>query len=85
VHVINVSGSFNSVVFATMQPTSIDNLRANLDAMAHPMVRATAERALQNVRTIAPDAIVFTDDNAPVERLTNAIMIDFLFGMSSTP
>jgi spermidine synthase len=83
VHVINVSGSFNSVVFATMQPTSIDNLRANLAAMTHPMVRATAERALQNVRTIAPDAIIFTDDKAPVERLTNAIMLDFLFGLSS--
>jgi hypothetical protein len=27
-----------------------------------------------------PTALVFTDDNAPVERLTNAIMLDFLFG-----
>jgi spermidine synthase len=82
VHVIDVTGSFNSIVFATMQPTSIDNLRANLDAMPHPLVRAAARQALQHVRTIPPDAIVFTDDHAPVERLTNVLMLNFLFGLS---
>ena len=83
VYAINVSGSLNSIVFATMQPTSIDNLRANLDAMPHPLVRSVAERALQNVHTVAAGAIVFTDDQAPVERLTNAIMLDYLFGLAT--
>ncbi len=82
VHVIDVSGSLNSIVYATRQPTSIDNLRSNLEAMTHPLLRSTAEQALQHVHTIDPNAVVFTDDNAPVERITNAIMIDFLFGLT---
>ena len=81
VHVIDVAGSLNSIVYATMQPTSIANLRANLPVMRHPLLTTTAQLALQHTRPLNPAAIVFTDDNAPVERLTNGIMLNFLFGL----
>ena len=80
VHVIDVAGSLNSIVYATMQPTSMGNLRANLPLMSNSLLTNTAQLALQHVRPLNPNAVIFTDDNAPVERLTNGIMLDFLFG-----
>jgi spermidine synthase len=82
VHVIDVAGSFNSIVYATSQPTSIENLRANVEGMPAP-VRPVAEKALTHARPLNPDALTFTDDRAPVERLTNEIMLSFLFGVGS--
>ena len=83
VHVVGVPGSFNSIVYATNQPTSLENLRANLSAMPAETLRAIAERALAHARPLDPAALVFTDDRAPVERLTNEIMLSFLFGVGS--
>jgi spermidine synthase len=82
VHVIDVAGSFNSIVYATNRPTSIENLRANLSAMPAP-VQEVAGKALERVLPLNPDALTFTDDRAPVERLTNEIMLSFLFGVGS--
>jgi hypothetical protein len=70
-------------VYATHQPTSLENLRANLSAMPAETLRAIAERALTRVRPLNPEALTFTDDRAPVERLTNEIMLSFLFGVGS--
>src|SRR5512139_264878 len=83
VHVIDVPGSFNSIVYATNQPTSLENLRGNLSAMPAETLRAIAERALAHTRPLNSEALVFTDDRAPVERLTNEIMLSFLFGVGS--
>jgi hypothetical protein len=83
VHVIDVAGSLNSVVYATNRPTSPENLRANLNTMPAQPVRDIAEKALTRVRPLNPDALTFTDDRAPVERLTNEIMLSFLFGVGS--
>jgi spermidine synthase len=82
VYVVDVAGALNSIVYATKQPTTLDNLQANIDATHQPLLRLTAERAQQHIRSLSPDALVFTDDNAPVERLTNAIMLNFLFGLT---
>jgi spermidine synthase len=82
VHVIDVAGSLNSIVYATMRPTTLENLRANLAVMRHPLLTTTAQLAVQHARPLNPNAIVFTDDNAPVERLTNGLMLNFLFGLN---
>lgn len=83
VYVVDVLGSFNSIVYATNQPTALENLRANLSAMPHELLRKTAAQALTAVRALNPEALVFTDDHAPVERLTNEIMLSFLFGVGT--
>jgi len=82
VHIADVPNTFNTIVYATVQPTSPDNLRANLDAMTHPLVRAAAERALPSLRGPSPGGMVFTDDYAPVEQLTNAIVVNYLLGIA---
>lgn len=81
VHVVNVPDSFNAIVYATVQPTTPDNLRLNLAAMPHPVLPEIVADALANLRPVAPSEIVFTDDKAPVEQLTNAIVLRYIAGV----
>jgi len=83
VHVVDLPGTFNSIVIATVQPSTPDDLRANLMDLTHPFLRQVAEEALRNLRPTAPGPIVFTDDKAPVEQLTNAIVLRFLARMAT--
>ncbi|HJW84533.1 MAG TPA: fused MFS/spermidine synthase [Anaerolineae bacterium] len=83
VHVADVPNTFNTAVYATAQPTSPDNLRANLDAMTHPLVQNAARRALLSLRKPSPGGTIFTDDRAPVEQITNSIMVNYLLELAS--
>jgi spermidine synthase len=78
VHVINLPETFNAILVATIRPSTPDNLRANLQLLKHPFLRDVASDVLKNLRPTTPGAIVFTDDKAPVEQLTNAIVLRFL-------
>ncbi len=81
IHVINVHDTFNAVVVATVQPTDAANLKANLPGMTHPLLAGAAQRAIASLVPISPGDIVFTDDKAPVEHLTNLVLLRyFLFG-----
>jgi len=82
VHVVNLPDTFNAIVFATLQSSTPDNLRANFDAMPHPVLREVAESALSNLYPVTPSDIVFTDDKAPVEQLTNAIVLRYVLGIA---
>lgn len=78
VHVVNLPDAFNAIVFATLQPSAPENLSANLEAMPHPVLREIAGEALANLHPVAPSGLVFTDDKAPVEQLTNAIVLRYM-------
>lgn len=83
VYVVDVPDSFNSLLYATRQPTRLENLIANrhqLPANAHPLLRDVLDRALANVQPTPDSAIIFTDDWAPIEQWTNAVVIDFFLG-----
>ena len=85
VHVVDVPETFNSILFATVQPTQASNLQANLallDDSAHPLLRDSAERAIANLQPTPASGIVFTDDVAAVEQLTNSIVIRFVLAGS---
>lgn len=77
VHVINLPGTFNAIVVATAQPSAPEHLRANLPLLKHPLLQQVASEALQNLRPATPGPTVFTDDQAPVEQMTNAIVLRF--------
>lgn len=77
-HVIDVPFSFNAVVVATVQPTSAQNLLLNLptlegDEFLHP----TALTAIANLRPTKPGPVVFTDDRAAIELMTNALVFEY--------
>jgi hypothetical protein len=53
-------------------------MRANLPLLKHPLLQQVASEALQNLRPPTPGPTVFTDDQAPVEQMTNAIVLRFM-------
>lgn len=83
VHVVDVPYTFNTIVFATVQETTPENLVANLlwltDEGADPLLLDVVSRTIENLQPTPASTIVFTDDWAPIERLTNAIALRFIF------
>ena len=80
-HVIRVPDSFNSVVVATVQPSEASNLLLNLPHLAgNEFLYQTALAAVENLRPTEPSAVVFTDDRASIELMTNALVFDFVLG-----
>jgi predicted membrane-bound spermidine synthase len=77
-HVIDVHGSLNAVVIATVQPSEAENLQANLPNLeGYPFLQSTAKWAIRNSHPIEPGPVVFTDDRAAIELMTNALVIEF--------
>jgi spermidine synthase len=75
VYQINVSGTFNTVLMATLAPTSTSAFRANL---AHVKPTTTlgqvAYKVIPAVNQGHPHgSVVFTDDRAPVEQMTDQL------------
>ncbi|MFM8320134.1 MAG: spermidine synthase [Chloroflexota bacterium] len=86
VYVMDVPGSFNSVIYATRQPSRVENLYANLAGVyarteLHPLLARSLERAATNLRPTPHSQVVYTDDWAPIEWITNDMVLSYvLFG-----
>jgi len=80
-HVVEVPYSFNAIVVATVQPTTASNLAENLAVLEdHGFLHTTARRAVENLRPTQPGDIVFTDDRASIELVTNGLLFDYVLG-----
>ena len=83
---MDVPGTFNSVVYATLQPTTVENLYGNLVYLSergdvHPLLIEAARLAALNMQPTPAATTVFTDDRAPIEWITNNMILRFmLFG-----
>jgi spermidine synthase len=83
VFVADVPYSMNSILFATMQPSSADNLIANWHRLAARPDTSTdlltaLQRTVENLQPTPFGGEIFTDDRAPIEQLTNAMVIRFV-------
>jgi predicted membrane-bound spermidine synthase len=81
--VADVPYSLNSILYASMQPLSFENLPAHREALAasgkaHPALLTVLDWVYANRQPTPSGAEVFTDDRAPVEQLTNAMVIRFI-------
>jgi predicted membrane-bound spermidine synthase len=76
-HVVPVPDSFNAIVFATVQPSSMENLATNLATVDNPLLKEVGRQALANWWPVEADGPVFTDDKAPVEQLTNLLLMNY--------
>jgi Ca2+-dependent lipid-binding protein len=90
VHTIDVPGSLNSIVVATVRPTSADNLRQNLAQVggtADPLLVAALQTAIDNVVPTVASDVVFKDERAPVETMIDSIVLRYLLeeGPSGLP
>ncbi len=80
VYVFNVPNTFNTEVMATMQPTSISTFRQNL-AQFNPAstMGQVASEVSANVAPGHPNGgLVFTDDRAPIEAITDQLLLDYI-------
>lgn len=82
-YVIDIPNTFNSIIFATKSPTSESNLIDNYMAFAshadtHPLILSALETAILNIQPQPKAGLIFTDDKAPVEWITNEMIFNFL-------
>ena len=83
IYVMDIPDSFNSILYATLQPTSAENLRANLDAFTvrsdiNPLLTESMTAAWANLQPAPQQTIVFTDDLSPIEWMTNNLILTFV-------
>jgi spermidine synthase len=83
VYVMDLPDTFNSLVYATALPTEADNLGANLRYLAgsnnvHPLLLESVNRVFSNLQPTPESQVVFTDDLAPIEFITNNMVLEFV-------
>jgi spermidine synthase len=84
IFVMDIPGTFNSIVYATAQPTKIENLYGNLVYLSnrpdvHPLLIQALELAAIHQQPVPQSTTVFTDDLAPIEWITNNMVLKFVF------
>lgn len=81
VQAMDVPGSLNTILVATMQSTTPDVLLANWWALpeeADPLLRAAVETAVAHLTPTNPSDIIFTDERAPVETIIDSLVLRYL-------
>jgi spermidine synthase len=80
VYVFNVPNTFNTEVMATVAPTSLATFQANLAAASGPLMPTVAQEVgpVAQVAHAERGGIVFTDDQAPVEQLTDQLLLNYI-------
>lgn len=79
VYAIDDANFENTLLIATAQPTALENFAANVARLpADSLVKTVGEKCLASGKLrVAPNGgMVFTDDRAPVEWVTNQIILD---------
>lgn len=84
VYVMDIPDTFNSMIYATKQPTKAENLNDNLVNLVRqgnvtPLLINAMTRAVQNLQPTPESSVVFTDDLAPIEWITNRMILSFMF------
>lgn len=86
VYVMDVPDTFNSIIFATRQATTTDNLFVNLFELSerdnvHPLLIESLQLTALNLQPLPEQGTLFTDDLAPIEWITNNMVLRYmLFG-----
>jgi len=83
IYITDLSGSFNSMLFATKQETHLQNFLDNYiqlhdDPSTPSFLLEVMADTYEGLQEIPQASIVFTDDLAPVEELTNSLIINFI-------
>jgi spermidine synthase len=83
VFVVDVPYSMNSILYATVQPATIQNLMDNFIRLrgvegVPADLMTVLERTIQNLQPTPTGGTAFTDDKAPIELITNDMVIQFV-------
>jgi predicted membrane-bound spermidine synthase len=81
VYVIDVPNSCNSIMVATVQPTHADSLLVNAGSLppdVYPLLPKVLGQAYAHLRDAPDEGVVFTDDKAAVELMTDTLLVNFI-------
>jgi spermidine synthase len=83
IHIMDIPGTLNTMIFATKQPTGRDNFSANMvriaqDASLDPVLVVTMASTFANLQPGYTPSTVFTDDLAPIEWIVNNMVVSFV-------
>jgi spermidine synthase len=70
------AGNFNQLVVATRRPASIESFRERIELMPQ-LVGELADDVLPEIEKVEPGGTILTDDKAPVEWLTDQMIINY--------
>jgi len=82
IHVMDIPGTLNTMIFATKQATSPENFATNLFLFSqrtdiHPLLLTAMQTTFANMKTGYETTQVFTDDRAPIEWIVNDMVVRF--------
>ena len=82
-YVMDIPNSFNSIIYATKNETDSTNLIKNYYLLldnpdTHPLLLEAMNVAISNLAEQPGSGMVFTDDKAPVEWITNTMVLNFM-------
>jgi spermidine synthase len=83
IHIMDLPGTLNTMIFATKQPTTKENFAANLMALSQdpavqPLLIHTMSLTYTNLKGGYETTTVFTDDLAPIEWIVNDMTVRFV-------
>lgn len=83
VHIMDIPGTLNTMIFATKQPTTPANFAANMTRLAqesslHPLLVTTMAATFANMKPGYETTTIFTDDLAPIEWIVNNMVVSFV-------
>lgn len=80
VYTFNVPGTINTEIIATVQPTSLSTFQKQMSQFAPDSTMGLLASEVLPVATRArPDGgLVFTDNEAPIEQITDQLLIDYI-------
>ena len=83
IHIMDIPGTLNTMIFATKQPTTRENFTSNLvafstDPSVHPLLVAAMASTYANFKDGYTTTTVFTDDLAPIEWIVNDMVVSFV-------
>jgi hypothetical protein len=83
IYVMDIPETFNSMIYATSQPTTLESLEQNLNALifrqdVDVLLTDSIRIMLDNVQQAPQSTIVFTDDLSPIEWITNTMIVNYL-------
>jgi predicted membrane-bound spermidine synthase len=84
IYIMDLPATLNTMIFATIQPTSRENFAVNLEILAqdpnaNPLLLSTMTTTYANLQPGYHTTTVFTDDLAPIEWIVNDMVVDFVF------
>ncbi|MBM4427429.1 MAG: spermine synthase [Chloroflexi bacterium] len=83
IHIMDIPGSLNTMIFATKQPTTRENFADNMirlaqDTSLDPVLVTTMASTFTNLQPGYQTTTVFTDDLAPIEWIVNDMVVNFV-------